>query len=128
MGGYVALSLARRHPERVRRLAVHATSPFWDAALVAAMHERIGDADGRMARFVATLPEGPLHEADLQQIRQPTLVSAVDRDDLFPLDHPLRLHRALPNAHLAVLPGSRHALQALDADVYAGLLRRWLGR
>ena len=127
MGGYVALALARRHPERVRRLAVHATSVFWDGALVAAMEGRIGGAGGRMGRFIQTLPEGPLGETDLARIPHPTLVSALDRDDLFPLDHALRLYRTLPDVRLAVFPGDRHALQALDAAHYAGLLDRWLG-
>lgn len=126
MGGYVALYLARHHAERVRRLAVHAASIFWGSALVAAMQERIAGADQRMARFVDTLAEGPLREADLAQIAHPALVSALDRDELFPLDHTLRLHDALPDVRLALLPGSRHALQGLDADLYAKLLLRWL--
>ena len=124
MGGYVALYLARHHPDRVRRLALHATSLFWDRALVAAMDERIGDGSERMKRFVETLPEGPLGEADLASVQRPTLVSAVDRDDLFPLAHTLRLHDALPDARLALFPGSRHALSALDPEGYAATLRR----
>ena len=129
MGGYVALYLARHHPKRVRRLALHATSIFWNGALVAAMTERIGEPHERMRRFVETLPEGPLREADLTQIRCPTLVSAVDRDDLFDLADTLRLHRTLPNARLALFPGDRHALFALDATLYAATLREtWRDR
>jgi len=79
----------------------------------------------RMQDFVATLPA---HSATMRQIAasldHPTLVSAVDQDDLFSLDAPLQLHHQLANSRLAILPGNRHALQALDLDLLASTLRR----
>ena len=149
MGGYVALHFARLHPGRVRRLAVHGTCVRWDEALVRAMNARLdagtlaadseaaqrlralhGDWKALFARtadFVRTLPD---RSADMAaaavQIQHPTLVSAVDRDDLFPLGATQRLHALLPQGRLALVPGARHAFQRLDLDLYAPLLTHHL--
>ena len=148
MGGSMALHLAYRHPDRVRRIAVHGGCITWDEAQVEAMLQRL-DADGlrnhqpqfaaqldaahrnwdalfdRMRSFIRTLPD---RSDDLQRIasniEHSTLVSAVDRDDLFSLDAPLGLHQTLPHSRLAVVPGERHALSFLALDAYAPLLRQ----
>lgn len=147
MGGNMALHFARLHPDRVDRLAVHAANVDWNDDLVRAMNTRL-NADliearrpemaaaldaahtdwkrlfATMRDFVKTLPaetEGMLDAADRLDV--PTLVSAVDRDDLFPTDAPLTLHRRLPDARLALLPGDRHALSEAPLDVLAPLLR-----
>ncbi len=133
MGGYVALHVAHQHPERIRRLAVHGTCTAWTEALVEAMSTRLNAgarADRqrlfeRTAAFVRTLPaHSEASEAMLRRIDAPTLVSAVDRDDLFPLSAALHLHRELPEARLALVPGTRHALPAADLDLLAPLLRK----
>lgn len=148
MGAAVALHLARSHPARVQRLALHGACITWDDAQVAALQRRLDwdalraqspdraaeldrlHADAptlfrRMRAFVASLPD---RSADLEQrvasLKQPTLVSAVDADDLFPRAVPLALHDRLPNSRLALIPGSQHALQATDLDVLIPLLRR----
>lgn len=150
MGGYMALHFARLHPERVRRLAVHGTCARWDAALVDAMNARLNagalatskaraaerlralHADWKMlfvrtADFVRTLPGRSAEmEAAVAHIQTPTLVSAVDRDDLFPLSTTLHLHQLLPQSRLALLPDAHHALQRLNLDLYAPLLARHL--
>lgn len=151
MGGYMALHLAHEYPGRVRRLAVHGTTIDWDGERVEAMQRRLdataieqrrptlaGDLDTahtnwttlfrRMRDFVATLPA---HSETMRQIASSlshsTLVSAADRDDLFPLDTSLALHGQLPDSRLAVIPGDRHALQALDLDQLAPLLHKHFG-
>lgn len=131
MGGNMAMQLARRHPERVRRLAVHGANVTWNNTLVDAMLSRLDpDAlpsavakrleavhtDWRqlfadMRTFVKTLPgeTSDMLEA-VAALDSPVLVSAVDQDDLFPLAVPMMLYRKLPNARLTIVPGSRHAL------------------
>lgn len=151
MGGYVALHFAHHHPDRVRRLAVHGATLEWNAARVRAMLDRL-DADAlraerparadqlaathhdwrrlfrRMRAFVQALPgRTPALLEGATAIDAPTLVSAVDRDDLFPLDAPLRLHELLPASRLAIVPGRHHALQAVDRDVLVPLLHRHFG-
>ncbi len=149
MGGSIALALAHQHPARVRSLAVHGANFDWDARRVRRLQsrlnpdalarlspvfaERLAEVHGaerwaaryrRLQAYAETLLDGPLRTADLIDVQQPVLVSAHDRDDLFPLEVPLALHHALPNASLALLPGTRHALATADPDVLAHLLRR----
>lgn len=146
MGGAMALHFAHRHPERVRRLALHGVNVAWDEARVAALNRRL-DAEAiaehrprlanelaanhgdwqalfrRTQAFVATLPA---HSSDMVEvatrIKPPTLVSAVDGDALFPLDVPLGLHDLLPDSRLALIPGDRHALQAVNLDLLTPVL------
>ncbi len=150
MGGYVALEFARCHPERIGRLAVHGTCIDWSEAQVAATTAPLAPAGvpphvaqsletahvnwtrlfERTAAFVHTLPaQTDAMRERMEALSAPVLVSAVDRDDVFPLDAALDLHRRLPDARLALLPGTRHALPALDLDAYVPLLlNHFLGR
>lgn len=151
MGGYMALHLAHAHPDRVRRLAVHGTNVEWGDARVEAMHRRLNVEAivarrprlaeelaalhtnwkrlfRRMQTFVATLPDRSSAMTQMTAaLDQPTLVSAVDADDLFPLDAPLGLHGLLPNSRLALIPGERHALQDVDLGLLVPLLRHHFG-
>lgn len=142
MGGYIAAELARRHPQRVNRLAVHASNAFWDEALVAEMNARLqpdalpsrvtAQLDHlhhdwrllfkRMRTFVAGLPALSDVSGLLQSIQQPTLVTAADQDDLFPLQSALDLHAHLPNSRLGVLPGTRHGVAHVSVPALAELL------
>lgn len=138
MGGYAALHFAAHYPKRTICLAVHGTSIAWDAATVNAMKGRFPAAETlektsenkqrlfeRTTRFIRMLPgQTEVMEAVLPRVEAPVLVSAADRDNLFPLEAALRLQGLLPQSRLAVLPGARHALTALDLDVYVPLLRR----
>ncbi|MFQ5572378.1 MAG: methylmalonyl-CoA epimerase [Rhodothermales bacterium] len=150
LGGYVALRLAQTHPHRLNNIAVHGTNIRWNRHLVTRMAARL-DADlltarypaivqrleefhgdwrdlfERVIRFVQTLPTQDETYKALARIEHPVLVSAVDRDDLFPPGVPLALHHTLPNSSLALLPGNRHALRDLDAGLYARLLLRHFG-
>lgn len=153
LGGFVALSYAHANPDRVRRLAVHATHVFWDAALVETMltrldYEGIKQASPDLARYLgqmhgadnwASLFERtkqytlqiPAFEAEYTHVRDvttPTLVSAVDEDDLFSVDSPVGLHKMLANSNLAIIPGKRHALQNVNLDLLVPLLRRHFGK
>ncbi len=151
MGGSMALHLAHRHPERVRRIAVHGANLQWPAERVEALTRRLDVAHiaahaplladqfasthadwrglfTRMARFIRTLPdvEAQMHE-EARSLSHPTLVSTVDADDLFPLDAALHLHETLPNSRLTILPGTHHALRQINEDVLAPLLLEHVG-
>jgi len=64
----------------------------------------------------------------VKRVATPTLVSAVDEDDLFDVDSPVRLHQTLKNSNLAVIPGKRHAFQNVNLDLMTPLLRRHLSQ
>jgi pimeloyl-ACP methyl ester carboxylesterase len=67
---------------------------------------------------------------DLQGIVDPALVLAGDRDELYTLDMMVSLHRALPNAELAICPQADHVgpLTPERAGVFACMLRDFAGR
>ena len=127
IGAVVAMDLAMRHPERVDRLIV--ASGGFDSS-----EEQIPDIEAAVAGTVRFLgatygevsPDGEEHfavvtrkdfelssreprwtEEDLGRITARTLVLSAD-DDLTPLAHTVRLFEALPDAELAVVPGTSH--------------------
>jgi pimeloyl-ACP methyl ester carboxylesterase len=67
---------------------------------------------------------------DLQEIVDPALVLAGDRDEMITLDLLVSLYRALPNAELAVCPQADHfgPLMPERAGVFAGMIRDFAGR
>jgi len=127
-GATVALLVALRRPGLVRRVA-----------LVAGVFHRDGwvpetaDVDDNAAAFLAASygqvsPDGPGHfpvvaakmarmhaeepaltESDLKSVASRTLVMVGD-DDEVRLEHAIALYRSLPDAELAVVPGTSHGL------------------
>ncbi|MCA0267971.1 MAG: alpha/beta fold hydrolase [Bacteroidetes bacterium] len=149
-GGAIALFVSAQHPARVERVAAHATNVFWDEAMVRGMAKRVNveairrrpdvwtmldHAHGghaaalfpRVADFSATIPAFRAEaERLLPQVTAPVLLTAGDRDDLFPLDATLRLRDALPNASLGLVPGLRHRLDPAGARAVAAMWKAWL--
>lgn len=148
LGGGVALRLAQKWPERVRRLAVFQTNVSWTDAQAARMKRRLDldalrdrspdqadrleslhDAPDRLTHqlraFVETLPDesGALAKS-LSEISSPTLIGTVDQDPLFGIEASTALHERLPNARLAILPGEHHTLTEAPLSLLAPLLRR----
>jgi len=129
-GGNVALGLAIRHPELVRKLAIAGTNVTNDGLVpgtydfMAGMTpEMLGDELRRMYEAEAARPEDwPVLVEKIKQqvialqgwtpeqlggIAAPTLVIIGDADVVTP-DHALEIVRAIPNGHLAVLPMRDH--------------------
>ena len=150
IGGLVALRFALRHPRRAGKLAVHGTNVDWSDELATVMNARLnaemlasrfpavaqrleeyhGDWRRLFARVNRMISDLPMHrqtQHGLHRIAHPVLVSAVDEDDLLSLGVPFSLHRALPHATLAILPGARHAFRAVDPALYTRLLLQHFG-
>jgi pimeloyl-ACP methyl ester carboxylesterase len=115
-GGILALMLAVRHPELVRRLVISGVNiapeglnPEDLEELRASQIPKPKTIDEKLAHLWATSPtETELNVALLAKITQPVLVISGDRDAIT-LEHTLQIFHALPNAELCVLPGTDHA-------------------
>ena len=129
IGATVALQLALRRPDVVRQLIV--MSGGYDISAEEAPPMSIDDMVAGTVQFLGKTygevsPDGEEHfavvtrkdfelssrepripRADLAALTMRTLIVAAD-DDITPLDHQLDFYRALPNAELAIVPGTSH--------------------
>jgi pimeloyl-ACP methyl ester carboxylesterase len=115
-GGILALMLAVRYPELVRRLVISGVNIAPEGLTAENLQElRAGQIpmprtiDEKLARLWLTSPtEAELNLGLLAKITQPVLVISGDRDAIT-LEHTLQIYHALPRSELCVLPGPDHA-------------------
>jgi pimeloyl-ACP methyl ester carboxylesterase len=115
-GGILALMLAVRHPELVRRLVISGVNVAPEGLnaedldeLRATQSPHPKTMDEKLAHLWLTSPtEAELNLGVLATIRQPVLVISGDRDAIT-LEHTLKIFHALPEAQLCILPGTDHA-------------------
>ncbi len=115
-GGILALMLAVRHPELVRRLVISGVNIAPEGLTAENLQElRVAQIpmprtiDEKLARLWLTSPtEAELNLGLLATIKQPVLVISGDRDAIT-LEHTLQIYHALPHSELCVLPGTDHA-------------------
>jgi pimeloyl-ACP methyl ester carboxylesterase len=115
-GGILALMLAVRHPELVRRLVISGANIAPEGLRPESLEELRATQtpdpktiDEKLAHLWLTSPtEQELNLGLLAKIAQPVLVISGDRDAIT-LEHTLKIFRALPAAELCVLPGTDHA-------------------
>jgi pimeloyl-ACP methyl ester carboxylesterase len=151
-GGIVGLLLALRRPDLVGRLVAIGTNYHWNvlpdltpaggsddefpiddpvvAVMAAAYAERSPDGADHFPVVAAkglhlfgTEPE--LTVEDLANVSVPVLVMAGD-DDLVPLSHTGEFFGAVPEAQLAIVPGTSHALPMEQPAEVVGLIERFL--
>jgi pimeloyl-ACP methyl ester carboxylesterase len=132
-GAPVALLAALERPDLVRKLVLSAGVFHHDGWAPGAIELD----DETIAFFTdywgAVAPDGPDHfpvvkakldltVADLTDYPGPALVMVGDSDEEIPIEHTLALHRGLPNAQLAVLPGTGHG--GIDARIVINFLTK----
>ena len=140
MGGYVAMYLAKHHPQRIHKIITLATKFTWDEAIAAREMKMLNAAkiEEKLPDFAAGLEkrhapnnwktvlektaamlfemgnDNPLKPADYVNIQHPALLMLGDRDKMVTLDETLEVYKALPNAQLAVLPATAHPIEMVD--------------
>ncbi len=150
-GAVVALHLALRRPDLVAKLVVIGSAVTDEGATEAARALNVDDEEGRetLTRWFLPLyeplsPDGPEHFpvflgkltrmwsggtglelADLARIAAPTLVMQGD-DDGVRAAHSAEMAATLPEAQLAVVPGTSHALPLEKPDLVSRLLLDFL--
>ncbi|WP_156679059.1 alpha/beta fold hydrolase [Sphingomonas profundi] len=153
IGGYAALVLAHRYPERVRGIVTLATRHLWHArgvahlvhlatperlmrpgnpraAELAAIHHptdwRRVNAANRM--LFARLGEAPpLSEADLRAIAVPVLVLNGTADPLVPEEETRALAALFPTWRLGLFEGSAHPFHQTPLDDIATATAGFIG-
>ncbi len=152
VGGYVALHVARHHPDRVRAVATLAAKYVFDEAAVshvvhlstperlarpesprkaemerahgAANWEQVALNTCELFRRLGKKP--PLDERDLSRITVPALIVSGDRDPLVPIAESRRMAELLPLARLAFFPGAAHPLAQVPIDQVARAFRTFI--
>jgi pimeloyl-ACP methyl ester carboxylesterase len=115
-GGILALMLAVRYPDLVRRLVISGVNIAPEGLrqedldeLRATQNPKPTTIDEKLAHLWFTSPtEAELNLGLLTKIAQPVLLISGDRDAIT-LEHTLKIFHALPDAQLCVLPGTDHA-------------------
>ncbi len=153
MGGYVAMHLARKHPEQVTKIVTLATKFHWDEE-TAAKEIKMLHADKieeKLPAFAQTLQnrhapndwkrvltktqemltemgkENPLQLSDYAAIDIPCLLTLGDRDKMISLAETREVFTALPHARMAVLPGTQHPIEQTNVEALAFLIKQFIG-
>jgi pimeloyl-ACP methyl ester carboxylesterase len=134
-GGILALMLAIRHPELVRRLVISGVNiapeglnPSDLEVLRASQIPRPKTIDDKLKHLWLTSPtETELSLASLATITEPVLVISGDRDAIT-LEHTLTIFHALPAAELCVLPGTDHLTFSGRAEWLNPIISAFLDR
>ncbi len=128
-GGNVALLVAMRRPDLVRRVVVIGANYHFDGLMpLSPFDTESADFAAWAQRFGERSPDGPEHARaveektrvmtfsqptltteDLAAITVPVLVMAGD-DDVATLSHTCSMYEAIPGAQLAIVPGTSHML------------------
>ena len=122
MGGVVAVLVALRRPESVRRLVLVATSGGVDISDLGAYDWRPGYAASNPGAPAWVAAEQPDRSAELGSIAAPTLLLWGDDDPIAPVAAGERLRSLLPHATLNVIAGGTHGLAAEHADEVAPMI------
>jgi pimeloyl-ACP methyl ester carboxylesterase len=151
-GGSVAVQLAIRHPQLVRRVAVYGailgkleevvppesladffslTPDHRSIQMEREAYERVAPDPSRWPTLFAktTRPEAwkGFSRDELKSIQAPVLIAAGDHDVLVPgVEHHLEVSRLIPNAQLAVIPDAGHFVLYEDPEKLLSVVANFL--
>ena len=152
MGGYVAMYLAKHHPEKINRVITLATKFYWDEA-TSAKEIKMLDANTIQQKVPAFanqlynrhLPNNwkevlaqtimmltalglnnTLNTGDYATIYAPCLILLGDRDKMVTLDETVSVYKQLPAAQLAILPNTPHPVEQVNAELLTFMIKQFL--
>ncbi len=152
MGGYVAMYLAKHHPERVDEIVTLATKFYWDEATAAKETKMLdaGKIEEKLPAFAAALQkrhapndwkevlsktitmlnsmgqDNPLKPDDYTTIENPCMILLGDRDKMITLDETLQVYKTLPNAQMGMLPNTHHPIEQVNVPYLLFYIRQFI--
>lgn len=140
MGGYVALYLAKFHPNRVGKIFTFATKFKWTPeiaeqeirmldpqkieekvpAFAKALYERHAPADWKQVMLQTALmmkklgKNNALSYHDLKEINHKVQIGIGDKDKMVSLEETLCMHRNLPGSRFLVMPETPHPFEQIS--------------
>jgi pimeloyl-ACP methyl ester carboxylesterase len=152
MGGYVAMYLAKHHPQFVNKVITLATKFYWDE-VVATKEVKMLDADIMLEKIPAFAKQleqrhsptdwktvlektkemllelgknNILKLEDYKEISIPCLLLLGDKDKMISLEETVAVHKALPNATFKSLPDTNHPIEQIDVNLLSSLIREFV--
>lgn len=152
MGGYVAMYLAKHHPERIHKIVTLATKFHWDEA-IATKETQMLDADkiaAKVPAFAEALEQrhapndwrqvlkntadmlrrlgedNALKPEDYPTIQTPALILLGDRDKMISLEETVAVYKALPNAQMGMLPATPHPIEQVEVERLSYFISNYL--
>jgi len=141
-GGILALLLAIKHPDKVRKMAIMGANlrpdqtaieawvpgllqPMSDAIdQMIASNDRSEDWQHHRALMDLLMTQPNIPVASMHEIKVPVLVIAGDKD-IIRATHTLEIFDNLPKAQLAILPGQTHWAPVMDPDGFNQLVGKF---
>lgn len=152
MGGYVAMYLAKHHPDRVQKIITLGTKFRWNQgiaqqevkmldpeqilakvpAFAEALKQRHKANDWsvvmkKTATMLMALGKDNVLKLDhYRSINTPCLLMLGDRDKMVSLEETVNVYKTLPNAQLAILPGTPHVIEKVDYKMLGWFIQRFI--
>lgn len=152
MGGYVAMYLARHININIGKIITLGTKFHWDEATAAKEIKMLQPdvIEQKIPAFAQQLnqrhhpqswkevlhttanmlqhmgQDNPLKPGDYTSITTPSLIMIGDKDKMVTLEETVNTYHKLPNAQLAVLPATPHAIEQVDASLIAFYIKRFM--
>ena len=143
MGGYCALAMARRAPERVAGLVLAGSRAAADSderkqfrnALIARLQSdgvppemNTGVPAEELAVASEALRDRPDATEAVRTFARPLLVCVGDRDELLPVEEARAVAKLAPNGRLAVFEGAGHLVSVERPDEFNEVLLRFVAQ
>jgi len=152
MGGYVALYLAKHHPEKIGKIFTLATKFNWSPEIAQqeikllnpekiseklpvfaeSLAKRHAPADWKMvlsktASMMLNMGEkNPLSKNDFQNIHHPIILSIGDADKMVSAEETENVAKLLQNGNLLILPNTAHPIEQVDLNLLLPSIKNFI--
>jgi pimeloyl-ACP methyl ester carboxylesterase len=152
MGGYVAMWLAKNHPEKINHIITLATKFYWDKEVAAKEAKMLvaETIETKISAFAASLKQrhapndwkevliqtssmlmdmgenNPLKLENYVSIDHPCLLMLGDKDKMVTLTETVDVFKQLPNAQFCVLPATAHPIEQVNVDILTFHIKQFM--